>query len=198
MTTAPPAHLADRRLSDPGAMRALAHPLRLAMLRRLRTGGPSTATILAAELGDSVPSASYHLRQLARFGFVEDENRPGNARERWWRAVSVGETVDVADLTSPEQVLASSELGAAQVRHAARVALRHLDASGRGDVEPELMAATWLSASGLHLTEDEAVALHAEFRAIVGRYRARVDPAHRPAGTRLFNMAIQLVPWDGR
>ena len=195
---APTPDLADRRLTDPGAMRALAHPLRLAMLRRLRTGGPATATILAGELGDSVPSASYHLRQLARFGFVEDENRPGNARERWWRAVWVGETIQAADLTTPEQVLASAEVAAVQVRHAAGVALRYLEASGRGEVDEELSRATWLSASGLHLTPDEATALHEEFRALIDRYRPRVDPAARPEGSRLFHLTMQLIPWDGR
>lgn len=198
MPATPPADLSDRRLTDPGAMRALAHPLRLAMLRRLRTGGPATATILAAELHASVPSASYHLRQLERFGFIEDEDRPGGARERWWRAVSVGETVESDELTTPEQVLASSELGAAQVRHAAGVVLRHLDRSGRGEVGPEVMRASWLSSSGLHLTLEEATALHGDFRGLIERYRARIDEANRPEGTRLFQMNIQLVPWDGR
>jgi DNA-binding transcriptional ArsR family regulator len=66
------------------AVRALAHPLRLRMLDLLRFDGPSTATLLATRLGESSGATSYHLRTLARYGFVEEEPRAGH-HERWWR-----------------------------------------------------------------------------------------------------------------
>ncbi len=69
---------------DVSAVRALAHPLRLRLLDLLRFDGPATATILARRLGESSGSTSYHLRQLARHGYIENLPRQGG-RERWWR-----------------------------------------------------------------------------------------------------------------
>jgi DNA-binding transcriptional ArsR family regulator len=69
---------------DVTAVRALAHPLRLRILDLLRFDGPATATMLAARVGESSGSTSYHLRQLARHGFIEEAPKRGG-RERWWR-----------------------------------------------------------------------------------------------------------------
>lgn len=76
MSKIPPDHAA--------AVRALAHPLRLRLLDLLRFEGPSTATLLAARLDESTGATSYHLRQLARFGYIEDADG-GRGRERRWR-----------------------------------------------------------------------------------------------------------------
>jgi DNA-binding transcriptional ArsR family regulator len=70
----------------PGALKALTHPVRLRMLGLLRIEGPSTATQLAQRLGLNSGATSYHLRQLAQHGFIEEDAERGNARERWWRA----------------------------------------------------------------------------------------------------------------
>ncbi|MFB9253041.1 ArsR/SmtB family transcription factor [Sphaerisporangium melleum] len=72
---------------DPRVMKAVAHPLRVRLLGALRVDGPATATELAAKLGESSGSTSYHLRQLARYGFVEEDPEQRDARERRWRAV---------------------------------------------------------------------------------------------------------------
>lgn len=73
-------------MSDPRALKALAHPLRQEILRRLRRDGVATATSLAAALGENTGATSYHLRQLAEHGFVEDVPERARGRERWWRA----------------------------------------------------------------------------------------------------------------
>lgn len=76
-------------VSGAASLRALAHPLRLRMLGLLRSDGPATATSLAARLGLNTGMTSYHLRQLARFGYIEDDVdgvHDGPRRERWWRA----------------------------------------------------------------------------------------------------------------
>src|SRR4051812_20533989 len=70
---------------DPQALRALAHPLRVRLLDTLRGEGPLTATALARRLGESSGSTSYHLRQLARHGFIEEDTSRGGGRMRWWR-----------------------------------------------------------------------------------------------------------------
>ena len=54
------------------------------MLELLRMG-PSTASMLAREAGESSGATSYHLRELAKAGFVEEDPERGNARDRWWR-----------------------------------------------------------------------------------------------------------------
>ncbi|MEU8678407.1 winged helix-turn-helix domain-containing protein [Streptomyces sp. NPDC048560] len=71
---------------DPRTLRGLAHPLRMRLLSRLRADGPATASQLAATLGESSGATSYHLRQLAAYGFIEDAPEHGKGRERWWQA----------------------------------------------------------------------------------------------------------------
>ncbi|MFF2845491.1 ArsR/SmtB family transcription factor [Streptomyces sp. NPDC058001] len=83
---------ASVRALDARTLRGLAHPLRMAMLSTLRHDGPATASQLAARLGESSGATSYHLRQLAAHGFVEDDPEHGKGRERWWRATHTGTT----------------------------------------------------------------------------------------------------------
>ncbi|WP_406727626.1 helix-turn-helix domain-containing protein [Streptomyces sp. GD-15H] len=79
---------------DARSLRGLAHPLRMRLLNALRRGGPATASQLAAKLGESSGATSYHLRQLAAHGFVEDAPERGKGRERWWQAVHQGVWLD--------------------------------------------------------------------------------------------------------
>jgi DNA-binding transcriptional ArsR family regulator len=76
-----------KRVTDPRALRALAHPTRLALVGLLRLEGPLTATQAGAMLGESSGSASFHLRQLARYGMVEPAGG-GQGREKPWRATA--------------------------------------------------------------------------------------------------------------
>src|SRR6476646_6726834 len=78
----------SRVVTDPRAMRALAHPTRMALLEYLIREGPLTATQAGALLGQSPASCSFHFRQLAKYGFVEEADG-GTGRERPWRRVSV-------------------------------------------------------------------------------------------------------------
>ncbi|CCK29735.1 ArsR-family transcriptional regulatory protein [Streptomyces davaonensis JCM 4913] len=81
-----PADELNPRVLDARSLRGLAHPLRMALLNALRRGGPATASQLAAALGESSGATSYHLRQLAEYGFIEDAPEHGKGRERWWRS----------------------------------------------------------------------------------------------------------------
>src|SRR5580692_11873917 len=87
MTTERPARAATR-VTDPRALRALAHPVRLSLMGLLRTQGPLTATKAAELLGESSASASFHLRQLAKYGLVEEAGG-GQGRERPWQAAEL-------------------------------------------------------------------------------------------------------------
>lgn len=68
------------------ALRALAHPVRQRLLRALAAAGTATATELAEQVGESPPNCSWHLRQLARYGFVTEAGG-GPGRKRPWRLV---------------------------------------------------------------------------------------------------------------
>jgi len=74
-------------ITNPRLLRALAHPARIAILEHLILDGPATATQCADVAGLSPSACSYHLRALARFGFIEPD--PGSAvdgRQRPWRS----------------------------------------------------------------------------------------------------------------
>ena len=79
-----------RKLEDAQLLRALAHPLRLRLIGSLRMDGPATASELGRRLDESSGATSYHLRILAKYGFVEDDAERNRGRERWWRAVDEG------------------------------------------------------------------------------------------------------------
>ncbi len=81
--------LTRRRVTDSDALKALAHPVRLALLETLVTEGPMTATQAAGRVGSSPSNCSWHLRKLAEHGFVR-EARGHTGRNRPWQAVSQG------------------------------------------------------------------------------------------------------------
>ncbi|MEV4688461.1 ArsR/SmtB family transcription factor [Microbacterium sp. LWH3-1.2] len=76
-------HNPDRVL-DSGALRALAHPLRVKIYDILSQYGPQTASSLAERLGESSGSTSYHLRALAKQDLIREAEDRGTGRERWW------------------------------------------------------------------------------------------------------------------
>lgn len=76
----------NRVRPDLDQLKALAHPVRLTMLGKLRIEGPATASSLAAQLGLNSGATSYHLRQLAEAGLVVEVPDRGNKRDRWWQA----------------------------------------------------------------------------------------------------------------
>jgi DNA-binding transcriptional ArsR family regulator len=93
---------ARRTITEPAAVRALAHPVRHELVTFLMSNGPATASACARAIGDTPSNCSYHLRALAKAGLVApDESTDG--RERPWRALMTGFSVplDAADPASP-------------------------------------------------------------------------------------------------
>ena len=89
--------LTRKRVDNLATLRALTHPLRTRLLGALRADGPATASELGRRFNESSGATSYHLRQLARYGFVvEDEDQPSR-REKRWRAAHGLSSWDVAD-----------------------------------------------------------------------------------------------------
>lgn len=161
---------------DPRSLRGLAHPLRMRLLAMLREDGPATASGLAARLGESSGATSYHLRQLASYGFVEDDPDRGTARERWWKAVHRGSRVE-----SFEEFERHPD---PEVRGALTTFLHHHAAShaeqvstwlGTMDDWPEEWRSAWdISDFSVRLTPGLAIELGAKVHALIDSYRDRV------------------------
>lgn len=75
----------DPVVLDPGRLKTLSHPLRRRILDRLRVHGPATSTTIGEVLGANTGTTSYHLRQLEKYGFIEEIPERSAGRERWWR-----------------------------------------------------------------------------------------------------------------
>ncbi|MET9959093.1 helix-turn-helix domain-containing protein [Streptomyces sp. NPDC006326] len=159
------------RTLDARSLRGLAHPLRMRMLAALRQDGPATASQLAERLGESSGSTSYHLRQLAAHGFVEDAPEHGKGRERWWRAAHDGTRFDES-LTSDDDP---------ETRGAADVFLHEIAAIHAQEMNTWLGSAhgwpdTWRRASDLsdftlQLTPEQSGELIQKMHALVNSYR---------------------------
>ena len=78
-----------RKITDARTLRALAHPVRISLFEELALGGAMTATQIGERIGESATTCSFHLRQLAKYGFVEEAGG-GTGRSRPWRLTSVG------------------------------------------------------------------------------------------------------------
>ena len=124
------------------ALKAVAHPLRLRLMSLLRRRGPSTASRLGREVGESSGSTSYHLRQLARYGLVELDPEQPNRRDKVWRAAHDAMDVDVGPLSGdPAGRAALARLVQLQIERFAR------HAAAAAHLPPDDMA-LWAPAMG--------------------------------------------------
>ncbi len=183
----PPAPTVD--VYDPRTLRALAHPLRTSLLGVLRADGPSTASRLGQRLGESSGATSYHLRQLAALGFVEEVPGEGTARERWWRALHRStrwQTEDVVDQPGGREV--AEEFVHRTLSQHRRVLAAHADQ--RDDLDEGRRDATSLNDWALHLSPAGTRALADELNAVLERWRdAREEP-----GEPLVHVLVDLLP----
>jgi DNA-binding transcriptional ArsR family regulator len=142
---------------DARNLRGLAHPLRLRLLGLLREGGPSTSSRLAERLGESSAATSYHLRQLADYGFIAEDKARNRGRERWWRSAHRSTYFDPTGDQSEEGRL----LGAAYLRSivGALAARMHAWLDAMQAAPPAWRNASTLSDYRATLTPDEALEL---------------------------------------
>lgn len=181
------------QVTDVRALRALAHPVRNRLLGQLRLGGPATASQLGRVIGESSGSTSYHLRQLEAYGFVEEVEGQGTARERWWRARHRMTSWQAADLVAQEGGSeVQDEMSRLQIDQHARV----LDAwhTQKESLGPEWAAVASLNDHGMRLRPDQARALADELNAVLDRWMTEY-PGDRPAvGTELVFVLTDVVP----
>jgi DNA-binding transcriptional ArsR family regulator len=184
---------AVKHLTDPRALRALAHPTRLALVGLLRTQGPLTATKAGELLGESSASASFHLRQLAKYGLVEEAGG-GRGRERPWRATAMFTAwPEVAG--TPELAAASSLLRAVLAERYFEQLMRWLEAR---DSEPRpWQEAAHFGDTLLYVTAEELRDLGRKEQALLRGYLERLTrPELRPPGARPVNYLHLAFPAD--
>lgn len=182
------------RLTDPRALRAYAHPIRLALVGALRREGPLTATRAGQLLGESPASCSFHLRQLAKYGLVEEVGGT-KGRERPWRATAQYTRLPRVSGTR-QQAEASHMLYRVLVERYFDQVVRWLNRRG---AEPR----AWQNAAQfgdeiLYLTAKELARLRHQIDALLKPYRPRT--AHRlqrPTGSRLVTFLRLAFPWEG-
>jgi DNA-binding transcriptional ArsR family regulator len=169
----------QRVITDARTMRALAHPVRIALLDALAQHGPLTATRAAELLGDTPGNMSWHLQTLAKYGFVE-ETGGGRGRARPWRAVS-GVTSFETALGDPDTAAAGDALETIFQERNFR-GLREWWASRRSYPVKWRKAAFSLNAF-THLTATEMNRLAEDIDALLEPYRVRArDEGARPKG----------------
>lgn len=175
------------KITDPRAMRALAHPLRLDLIDLLGRIGPATAAECARHLGSTQASCSFHLRQLAKYGYVVEASS-GDGRERPWK---------VADLEQSWSArhggVAAAELERVFVE---REAGRMLDWSQtRASAAPEWRAAAFLSGVTAPLTARELDEVGERLMEVLAPYIARAKgEAPVPEDARFVRVLLSGLP----
>jgi DNA-binding transcriptional ArsR family regulator len=181
--------------TDVAAIRALTHPLRLQLLDLLRFEGPSTATLLGRRVGESSGSTSYHLRQLARHGFIEEATDQPSGRERWWRHRERIVRLPPAGSESGAERAAAAAMYAEILASEAHALDRYLALRPR---HPEWSGASYLERRAVRLTPDELKAFGDRVHDLLAELRpARADDAPAEAGAvRVLFLGIPFLEED--
>ena len=181
------------RITDPLTMRALAHPLRLDLLELLSIEGPLTAAQSGQILGIGQANCSFHLRQLAKYGLVEEAPRGADRRERPWRVVDVEQSWSSV---SPDA--ASRHLDVVMAQREADRRMRWVAA--REMESPEWRQAGFFGGATVPLTATELEDLGDSLRALIEPYVERItDKEIRPSGARPVRVLLggtPLTAWD--
>jgi DNA-binding transcriptional ArsR family regulator len=183
-----------RELTDARTLRALTHPVRVALLEELVHGGAMTATEVGERIGETPTTCSFHLRQLAKYGFVEEAGG-GRGRSRPWRMTGMGWSFSpsgdpAAELASEAALRLFRERSFARYETWRRT---------RGVYPPQWRQASEDSEYLFYLTAEELAELGRELREVLMRWReleGRLEnPSRRPPGalpveTLLFSFPI--------
>ncbi|HEY6538966.1 MAG TPA: helix-turn-helix domain-containing protein [Candidatus Dormibacteraeota bacterium] len=168
-----------RRVSDARTIRALAHPVRIALIELLSIEGPMTATQASERIGESPTTCSFHLRQLARYGFVEEAGT-GPGRNRPWKMTTIGMTA------APSESDGEADTALTLLRRLFRE--RYLGRLQTWDDTRPRYPQEWRDAGNesqfvMFATPTEARAVSQEVFSIMMRYRDRLtQPELRPEG----------------
>ncbi len=158
------------RLTDVRMLRGIAHPMRNRILEEMSAGGPMRAADVAERLGIPANQASFHLRQLAKYGLVEEAPELArDGRDRVWRMVhESGLSVNLEDLEGQSGGKAAVAVFRRSWTAAAHAAIDRADQPEKGkDVTVAV------STHALRLTKAEAKALAGEINDLVDEWREK-------------------------
>ena len=182
-------------LTDPRMMRALAHQARIAIWMHLGMHGPATATECAQIAGLSPSACSYHLRTLARYGFVEeDPQSAADGRERPWRARLLAFNMSDGPDAPPATQVASRLLVENMRAAAEEIRVRYLARRSEYPADWQIAAGEVFSVA--HVTPDELDRMRSEVLEVMAPY-IRLEPASRPSGALPVRIMLDLFPWFG-
>jgi predicted ArsR family transcriptional regulator len=182
------------KLTDPRALRAVAHGTRLQLLGELRRVGPLTATQAGDRIGESPATCSYHLRQLAKWGLVEEAGG-GRGRARPWQATAMGhEWASRGPGGEPDE--ASDMLTRVVVERWFEESLAWVDR--RSEETEEWAEAAICEDRLIYLTPAELEDLSRRVGELLEPYARRLnDPGSRPPGARAATYIQLGFPVEG-
>ena len=177
-----------RVLSDIDALKALAHPLRQQLLTRLQRHGSATCADLAVEFGADRGATSYHLRQLARYGFIDEDTDRSSGRRKYWRYLPQDLRLPHGP-ADPEITAAADEVGRqwlARSEHDLHTYLQHREAYG------EFAPAAQHAFGDTELTAEELRQFGEEYIAFQSRWYR--EPGHGSPGARHISVVFHAFP----
>lgn len=180
---------------DAAKLKALAHPLRVRLYDLLSDAGPATASQLGAQLGESSGTTSYHLRQLASAGFIEEAADHGTRRDRYWRARPGGFDLDARRFRDDPSSTAVLESIAGELWRTHARLLERWYATGMSWGEP------WIDGSVSNLTRfvgtpEEMADLRDEVLAVVARHADATRGRPAPEGAARIAAQFHVFPVD--
>jgi DNA-binding transcriptional ArsR family regulator len=181
-------------ISDAKAMRALAHPVRLALLDAMRTEGEITATQAAEILDDSPGNMSWHLQTLAKYGFIEEAGG-GKGRSRPWRIASSSNRFSPAE-GDPGSHAAGRALQMTVMERTYEL-MREWWAVEQ-TFDPEWREASFMTDAIIYLTPEELSTLGEQIAQLSYQFSERLDKAQRPEGTVPVHLTAHGHPMPGR
>ncbi len=182
---------ASYRTHDPRVLRAIAHPVRVRILHELNAAGPSRAADLAADLDIPANQASFHLRQLAKYGLVvEAPEEARDRRDRVWKVVSEsGIQLDLAEMDKEPGGPAAVDVWSENSRRFSHAVVDAIYASARQED-----SFGHLSQGALRLTDEEAKELAIELAEVTRRWSARTRGRDPERKTYMIMEILQLYP----
>lgn len=181
----------SQAVHDPKMLRAIAHPVRNRILTELNATGPMRAADLARELDLPANQMSFHLRQLAKYGLVEEDPEAArDKRDRVWRPTSAdGVSINLSELEKEPGGKAAS---AVFRQHAASWGRLVVDAAYSDDRDPGILRT--VNESAVRLTREEAAEMAGELDEVVTRWTEKTRGTDDDRRTYLLFSVLQPYP----
>ncbi len=176
-------------LTDPRAMRALAHHVRLVILEFLHLHGTGNATECSREVGESPQACSYHLRALAKWGFIKQVESDDGRETRWAPAARSVNFSSVAD-DSPEFQAAATLLQRQVLERDNRTVTTYLERER--ELDEDWRDAATFSSGFVVVTSDELRRITAEIAQILRAHGA--DREDKPEDARRVDVILRALP----